>query len=131
MEAEGVTFRPGTNVGLDITADEILARFDAVALCGGATQPRDLPIEGRSLGGVHFAMEFLTRQNQRVAGDTIDDSVFISACDRDVIIIGGGDTGADCLGTTHRHGCRSVHQFEIVPRPPDSRTPNAPASSHA
>jgi glutamate synthase (NADPH/NADH) small chain len=88
--------------------------------------PRDLPIEGRGLGGVHFAMEFLTRQNKRVAGDAIDDSDFISARDLDVIIIGGGDTGADCLGTVHRQGCRSVHQFEIVPRPPDARTPGNP-----
>jgi glutamate synthase (NADPH/NADH) small chain len=126
MEAEGVIFRPSTNVGVDITAEEILARFDAVALCGGSTQARDLPIEGRQLGGVHFAMEMLTKQNQRVAGDRIDDSAFIDAKGLDVIIIGGGDTGADCLGTVHRHGCRSVHQFEIVPRPPDSRTPTNP-----
>jgi glutamate synthase (NADPH/NADH) small chain len=126
MEAEGVIFRPGTNVGVDITAEEVLDRFDAVCLCGGATQPRDLPIEGRGLLGVHFAMDFLTKQNQRVAGDAIDEAAFISARDRDVIIIGGGDTGADCLGTVHRQGCRSVHQFEIVPRPPDTRTPSNP-----
>ncbi len=121
MEAEGVVFKPSTNVGTDVTADEILSSFDAVCLCGGATQPRDLPIEGRSLAGIHFAMDYLTGQNRRVAGDLIDDSAFITARDRDVIIIGGGDTGADCLGTVHRQHCRSVHQFEIVPRPPDSR----------
>ncbi|MHB1558973.1 MAG: glutamate synthase subunit beta [Isosphaeraceae bacterium] len=126
MEAEGVVFRPSTNVGTDITAEEILSNFDAVCLSGGATQPRDLPIEGRSLAGIHFAMDFLTGQNRRVAGDQIDDSAFITAHDRDVIIIGGGDTGADCLGTVHRHRCRSVHQFEIVPRPPDSRSPANP-----
>jgi glutamate synthase (NADPH) small chain len=126
MEAEGVAFRPGTNVGVDITAEEILARFDAVSLCGGATIPRDLKIEGRDFAGIHFAMDFLTKQNKRVAGDAIADSEFISARDRDVIIIGGGDTGADCLGTVHRQRCRSVHQFEIVPRPPDARTPGNP-----
>ncbi len=125
LEAEGVVFRPGMNVGVDITADEILKSFDAVALCGGATLPRDLPIEGRSLKGIHFAMDFLTKQNRRVASDPVDAS-FIDSRDQDVIIIGGGDTGADCLGTVHRHRCRSVHQFEIVPRPPDSRTPTNP-----
>jgi glutamate synthase (NADPH/NADH) small chain len=126
MEAEGVVFRPSTNVGVDITADQILAHFDAVCLCGGATVPRDLPIEGRGLGGIHFAMDFLTPQNKRVAGDSIDEGDFITAHDLDVIIIGGGDTGADCLGTVHRQGCRSVHQFEIVPRPPDARTTGNP-----
>jgi glutamate synthase (NADPH) small chain len=126
MEAEGVVFRPSTNVGVDITAEEILARFDAVCLCGGATIPRDLKIEGRDLAGIYPAMDFLTKQNKTVAGDAIADSEFISARDRDVIIIGGGDTGADCLGTVHRQRCRSVHQFEIVPRPPDARTPGNP-----
>jgi glutamate synthase (NADPH/NADH) small chain len=126
MKAEGVVFRPGVNVGVDIKADELLARFDAVCLCGGATQARDLPIPGRELAGVHLAMEFLPLQNRRVAGDAIDDARFISATGKDVIIIGGGDTGADCLGTVHRHGCRSVHQFEIVPRPPESRLPSNP-----
>ncbi len=126
MEAEGVVFRPSTNVGSDITAEEILSSFDAVCLCGGATQPRDLQIEGRSLAGIHFAMDYLTGQNRRVAGDQVDEATFITARDRDVIIIGGGDTGADCLGTVHRHRCRSVHQFEIVPRPPESRSPSNP-----
>ena len=102
-------------------ADELLAEFDAICLCGGATQPRDLPIEGRELQGIHFAMDFLTMQNRRVAGDT-NHGEFISARDKHVVIIGGGDTGADCLGTVHRQGCKSVHQFEIVPRPPDSRS---------
>jgi glutamate synthase (NADPH/NADH) small chain len=85
-----------------------------------------LPIEGRELDGIHFAMPFLTAQNQRVAGDRIPDSQFVSARDKDVIIIGGGDTGADCLGTVHRQGCKSVHQIEIVPRPPDGREPTNP-----
>ena len=126
MEAEGVVFRPSTNVGVDIPARQLLDEFDAICLCGGSTQPRDLPIEGRQLDGIHFAMDFLPMQNRRVAGDRIDESEFISARDKHVIIIGGGDTGADCLGTVHRQGCRSVHQFEIVPRPPDSREPTNP-----
>ena len=126
MAAEGVVFRPGVNVGVDVRADELLAQFDAICLCGGATQARDLPIPGRELKGIHFAMEYLPLQNQRVAGDNVPDSAFISAEGKDVIIIGGGDTGADCLGTAHRQKCRSVHQFEIVPRPPDSRAPVNP-----
>ena len=121
MKAEGVVFRPSTNIGVDVSAQELLARFDAICLCGGATQPRDLPIEGRDLEGVNFAMQFLTGQNRRGAGDSIDDKDFISARGKHVVIIGGGDTGADCLGTVHRQKCKSVHQFEIVPRPPDSR----------
>jgi len=126
MEAEGVVFRPGVNIGKDIPADKLLADFDAICLCGGSTQPRDLPIPGRELSGIRFAMEFLPLQNKKVAGDVISDDQFLSAQDKDVIIIGGGDTGADCLGTVHRHGCKSVHQFEIVPRPSDSRTPTNP-----
>ena len=126
MKAEGVIFRPGVNVGMDLPADQLLAGFDAICLCGGATQARDLPIPGRELRGIHFAMEFLPMQNRRVAGDHIPDERFISARDKHVIIIGGGDTGADCLGTVHRHGCQSVHQFEIVPHPPETRTPTNP-----
>jgi glutamate synthase (NADPH/NADH) small chain len=126
MEAEGVVFRPGVNVGVDVTGPQLLAEFDAVCLCGGATQARDLSIEGRELKGIYPAMEFLTLQNRRVAGDSIDDGEALSAKDRHVIIIGGGDTGADCLGTSHRQQCRSVHQFEIVPRPPDQRGPQNP-----
>jgi len=125
MEAEGVVFKPGVNVGVDVAAERLLAEFDALCLCGGATQPRDLPIEGRALEGVHFAMDFLTLQNRRVAGDS-NHLGTLSAEDKHVIIIGGGDTGADCLGTVHRHGCKSVHQFEIVPRPPESRSPSNP-----
>ena len=126
MEAEGVVFAPSTNIGVDVPARQLLDDFDAVCLCGGSTQPRDLPIEGRDLDGIYFAMHFLTGQNRRGAGDTIDDNEFISAHDKHVIIIGGGDTGADCLGTVHRHECRGIHQFEIVPRPPDSRLPTNP-----
>jgi glutamate synthase (NADPH/NADH) small chain len=126
MEAEGVIFRPGVNVGVDLPADRLLDDHDAVCLCGGATLGRDLPIPGRDLKGIHFAMEFLPLQNKRVAGDDIPDDRFISAKDKHVVIIGGGDTGADCLGTVHRHRCASVHQFEIVTRPPDGRTPSNP-----
>ncbi len=126
MEAEGVVFAPCTNIGVDVPARRLLEEFDAICLCGGSTQPRDLPIEGRDLDGIHFAMHFLTGQNRRGAGDRIDEPEFVSARDKHVIIIGGGDTGADCLGTVHRHGCKGIHQFEIVPRPPDSRLPTNP-----
>jgi glutamate synthase (NADPH/NADH) small chain len=126
MEAEGVVFRAGVNIGVDITGNDLLKQFDAVCLCCGSTRPRDLPIEGRNLGGIHFAMEYLPLQNRKVAGDSIPDDRFITAKNKNVIIIGGGDTGADCLGTAHRQGCKSVHQFEIVPRPPDDRAPNNP-----
>ena len=126
MEAEGVAFRPGVNVGADVTADQLLNDFDAVCLCGGATHARDLPIPGRELEGVYLAMQYLPLQNKRVAGDIIPDEQFISAKGKHVIIIGGGDTGADCLGTAHRQGCASVHQFEIIPRPPDQREPANP-----
>ncbi|MGC8641368.1 MAG: glutamate synthase subunit beta [Isosphaeraceae bacterium] len=125
LEAEGVVFKPRTNIGADLPAERLLAEFDAICLCGGSTVPRDLPIEGRELKGISFAMDFLTLQNRRVAGDTGNGESHM-ASNKNVIIIGGGDTGADCLGTVHRHGCKSVHQFEIVPRPPDSRLPANP-----
>jgi glutamate synthase (NADPH) small chain len=126
MKDEGVVFAPGKNIGVDVSAEDLLRDFHAICLCGGATQPRDLPIEGRSLDGIHFAMHFLTGQNRRGAGDILNDNECVSAHDKHVIIIGGGDTGADCLGTVHRHRCKSVHQFEIVPRPPDGRDPTNP-----
>jgi glutamate synthase (NADPH/NADH) small chain len=126
MEAEGVVFKPGVNIGVDLPADRLLGDFDAICLCGGATQARDLAIPGRELRGIHFAMEFLPLQNKRVAGDGIPDAQFITARGKRVVIIGGGDTGADCLGTVHRQGCASVHQFEIVPRPPDDRASSNP-----
>jgi glutamate synthase (NADPH/NADH) small chain len=126
MQAEGVSFRPGVNVGHDVTGEVLLAEFDAVCICGGATRPNDLAIPGRDYDGIHFAMDFLRPQNMRVAGDHPPDSSFISAKDKHVIIIGGGDTGADCLGTVHRQGCKSVHQFEIVPRPPETRAADNP-----
>ena len=126
LEAEGVVFRPGVNVGVDLTADRLRRDFDAVLLAGGAEKPRDLPVPGRELKGVHFAMEYLTLQNRRSEGDAIADADFISAEGKHVIIIGGGDTGADCLGTAHRQKARSVHQFELLPTPPKDRAASNP-----
>jgi glutamate synthase (NADPH/NADH) small chain len=126
LEAEGVVFRAGVNVGVDVTASRLQSDFDAVLLAGGAEQPRDLPVPGRELAGIHFAMEYLTLQNRRNEGDVIADADFISAHGKHVIIIGGGDTGADCLGTAHRQGARSVHQLELMPMPPHSRTADNP-----
>src|SRR5690242_4417537 len=112
METEGVVFRPGVNVGVDVSMSRLRSDFDAILLAGGAGQPRDLNVPGRELQGIHFAMEYLTLQNRRCEGDEISDDQFISARGRDVVIIGGGDTGADCLGTAHRQGARSVFQLE-------------------
>ncbi|MBI3468883.1 MAG: glutamate synthase subunit beta [Planctomycetes bacterium] len=119
MQAEGVEFRTGTNVGVDVTGDQLRAHYDAVLLTIGATAPRDLPIPGRGLGGIHFAMEFLPQQNKRNQGDQIPAGISITATDKDVIIIGGGDTGSDCTGTSNRQRARSVTQFELLPKPPD------------
>ena len=119
MEAEGTEFRPNITVGVDVTAEQLRDEFAAVVLACGATAARDLPIEGRELGGIHQAMEFLPWANKVQEGDL--DEPPVTAAGKDVIIIGGGDTGADCLGTSHRHGARSVHQFEIMPRPPEAR----------
>ena len=126
MEEEGVVFRGGVDVGVDAPASRLLADFDAVLLAAGAGHPRDLAVPGRELGGIHFAMEYLTLQNRRCEGDAIPDEVFISAHDRHVVIIGGGDTGADCLGTAHRQGARSVTQLELLPTPPQDRAPDNP-----
>jgi glutamate synthase (NADPH/NADH) small chain len=117
MAEEGVTFRTGVNVGVDVTAAELQEQFDAIVLAGGATLARDLPIEGRNLKGVYFAMEFLTQQNQVVAGDLVSDQIM--ATGKHVVILGGGDTGSDCLGTSHRHGAKQVYQYELMPQPPE------------
>src|SRR4051812_9084795 len=119
MEAEGVEFRCSVNVGVDISTTELRSQFDALVLCGGATQARDLPIPGRNLRGIHFAMEFLPQQNKRNQGDMVPEDIGILATGKDVIIIGGGDTGSDCTGTSNRHGAKSVTQFELLPQPPD------------
>ncbi len=126
MEQEGVRFRTSVNVGIDVTVDQLRSEFKAVVLAGGAGQPRDLPVPGRELKGIHFAMEYLTLSNRRAEGDHIPDDQFISAKGKRVVIIGGGDTGADCLGTVHRQGALSVHQFELLPRPPDLRAAENP-----
>jgi len=121
MEAEGTEFRVNVDVGADITAEQLRADFDAVVLAGGATIWRDLPVPGRELNGIHQAMEFLPWSNKAQEGDLAVEDVPITAAGKDVVIIGGGDTGADCLGTSHRHGARSVTQLEIMPRPDDAR----------
>jgi glutamate synthase (NADPH/NADH) small chain len=120
MAAEGVTMRPGVNVGVDVTGDELMEQFDAVVLAIGSTIPRDLPVPGRELDGVHFAMEYLELRNRAVAGE-YDADTPISAAGKHVVIIGGGDTGADCLGNSHRQQAASITQFEVMPEPPDSR----------
>ncbi len=126
MLAEGVEFRVNANVGVDIDIADVRKEYDAVLLTGGATEPRDLDIPGRDLDGVHFAMDFLTPQNQICEGDKVPQDQLISAAGKHVVIIGGGDTGADCLGTSHRQQAASVHQLEIMPRPPQVRASNNP-----
>ncbi len=118
MSLEGVEFRPNSNIGGNVPAQELLAGFDAVVLSGGAEQPRDLPVPGRDLAGVHFAMEFLPQQNKVVAGDALASQ--IRATGKHVVVIGGGDTGSDCVGTSNRHGAKSVTQFELLPQPPET-----------
>ncbi|MEJ2687663.1 MAG: glutamate synthase subunit beta [Gammaproteobacteria bacterium] len=119
MRAEGVQFHPNSHIGGDIPAARLLKEFDAIALTGGSEHPRDLPVPGRELDGVHFAMQFLTQQNRRVAGEAVPEEQAISARDKHVVVIGGGDTGSDCIGTSIRQGALSVTQLEIMPRPPE------------
>ncbi len=123
MEAEGVVFRTSVNIGKDLSASQLLKEFDAVCLAGGATAARDLDVPGREFEGVYLAMQYLPLQNKRNAGDEIPEADFISAEGKHVIILGGGDTGADCLGTAHRQGAASVAQYELLPRPPAERDP--------
>ncbi len=126
MRSEGVKFRVNTNVGVDMTHEELLENFDAVCLAGGSTIPRDLPVEGRDLNGVYFAMELLTQQNRKLKGQEFGPEENIDLRDKNVVIIGGGDTGADCLGTSHRHGAKNIIQMEIMPRPSETRIPTNP-----
>jgi glutamate synthase (NADPH) small chain len=131
MKDEGIQFVTNAHVGVNISVEELRENFDAILLCGGSEQPRDLKIPGRELKGIHFAMEFLPQQNRRNEGDpeekiVSDPSRSIFATGKRVIIIGGGDTGADCLGTSHRQGAKGVHQFEIMPKPPAERSPLTP-----
>jgi glutamate synthase (NADPH/NADH) small chain len=124
LAAEGITFKTGANVGVTVSVDELRREFDAILLCGGATNARDLPVPGRELSGIHFAMQYLPQQTKRLLGDAVENQ--ISAKDKHVIILGGGDTGADCLGTAHRQGAKSIRQFELLPKPPEGRTHDMP-----
>jgi glutamate synthase (NADPH/NADH) small chain len=126
MTAEGVVFQTNVDVGRTLTAEQLRADFDAVVLTIGSRKPRDLEVPGRELSGIHFAMDFLTQQNKRVAGDVVPDQGAILATGKNVIVIGGGDTGSDCIGTSHRQGAKSVTSFEIMPRPPQDRAGSTP-----
>jgi glutamate synthase (NADPH/NADH) small chain len=126
MTAEGVLFRTSVDVGRAFSADQLRSEFDAVVICIGSRKPRDLEVPGRELAGIHFAMDFLTQQNKRVAGDTVPDEGAILATGKNVVVIGGGDTGSDCIGTSHRQGAKSVTSFEIMPRPPEERAGSTP-----
>jgi glutamate synthase (NADPH/NADH) small chain len=126
MRAEGVKFVTDAHVGVNVSVEQLKSQFEAILLCGGAEQPRDLKIPGRELKGIHYAMEFLPQQNHRNEGDSVDPSTAILATGKRVLIIGGGDTGADCLGTSHRQGAKSIHQIEIMPKPPVERSPLTP-----
>ncbi len=126
MRAEGVTFVTNAHVGVNVPVEALTGHYDAILLCGGSEQPRDLKIPGRELKGIHFAMEFLPQQNRRCEGDHVDPSIAITAEGKRVLIIGGGDTGADCLGTSLRQGAKSVNQIEIMPKPPEQRAASTP-----
>jgi glutamate synthase (NADPH/NADH) small chain len=126
MQAEGVVFKTGVDVGRDVTAEQLKRDYHAVILTIGSRIPRDLPIPGRELSGIHFAMDFLTQQNRRATGQVVPDDVAILAGGKRVVVIGGGDTGSDCIGTSHRQGARSVTSFEILPRPPEDRARQTP-----
>jgi len=126
MAEEGVNFVTNTEIGTDIPATDLRAKYDALVLAGGATKARDLDIEGRELNGIHFAMEFLHADQKSLLDSDHQDGNYISAAGKDVIVIGGGDTGTDCVSTSMRHGCNSLTQFEILPKPPDERAPENP-----
>ena len=123
---EGINFKTNVNVGVDITREQLLEQFDAVVLANGAEQPRDLPVEGRELDGVHFAMDFLSQSNKRIAGEVIPEEISITAKDKRVLVIGGGDTGSDCVGTSVRQKAKSILQIEILPKPANQRADNNP-----
>jgi glutamate synthase (NADPH/NADH) small chain len=135
MEEEGIVFKCKANVGVNVNVNDLIREYDAIVLAGGSTVPRDLKVPGRELKGIHFAMEFLKQQNKRVAGKDplanakIESNIYseeLMAKEKNVIVIGGGDTGSDCVGTSNRHGAVSVTQFELLPKPPENRTPNMP-----
>ncbi|HTB23855.1 MAG TPA: glutamate synthase subunit beta, partial [Puia sp.] len=121
LEQEGIIFRSNTNVGVDISINELMRDFHAIVLSGGSTIPRDLPVPGRDLKGIYFAMDFLKQQNKRISNiPVLEEDIF--ATDKNVIVIGGGDTGSDCVGTSNRHGAKMITQFELLPQPPKDRT---------
>jgi glutamate synthase (NADPH/NADH) small chain len=124
MRGEGVRFETNAQVGGNVPVEDLRREFDAILLAGGAEHPRNLNVPGRELKGIHFAMEYLPQQNRVCEGDTVPEQIL--ATGKRVVIIGGGDTGADCLGTSHRQGARSVTQFELLPKPPDTRSPSTP-----
>jgi glutamate synthase (NADPH/NADH) small chain len=126
MEAEGITFKTNANIGVNIPVTELTDDFDAIVLCGGSTVARDLPINGRGFNGVHYAMDFLTQNNKRVAGDSITKEEALLATDKNVLVIGGGDTGSDCVGTSNRHKATSVTQIELLIKPPNERDESTP-----
>jgi glutamate synthase (NADPH/NADH) small chain len=126
MKAEGVKFETGVEAGVDLSYRYLKKRFDAVLLTGGAREPRDLSIPGRDLNGIHFAMDYLIQQNKRIAGESLEQQREITAKNKSVVVLGGGDTGSDCLGTALRQGASKVYQFEIMPRPPDTRSDTTP-----
>ncbi|MCH2172408.1 glutamate synthase subunit beta [Myxococcota bacterium] len=126
MREEGVSFQTGVQVGVDLSVSDLRKSFDAVLLCLGSEQPRDLPIEGRDLDGVHFAMDFLRQQNRRCEGDVVDSDSEIMATGKNVVVLGGGDTGSDCIGTSHRQKANSVTSIELLERPPDQRSATTP-----
>jgi glutamate synthase (NADPH/NADH) small chain len=126
LRAEGVEFQTNAHVGANVPVEDLVKEFDALLLAGGAEQPRNLTVPGRELQGIHYAMEFLPQQNRRCQGDSVPDDQAILATGKRVVIIGGGDTGADCLGTCHRQGALSVTQFELLPKPPGERSPSTP-----
>ncbi|MBX9678096.1 MAG: glutamate synthase subunit beta [Gemmataceae bacterium] len=126
LEEEGVKFVTKCEVGKDLPAEKLIADYDAVVLAGGATKPRDLPMEGRNLKGIHFAMDFLTANTKSLLDSDLKDGQYTSAKGKDVVVIGGGDTGTDCVATSMRHQCRSLVQFEILPKPPMERAPDNP-----
>ncbi len=125
LEQEGIEFKCNANVGVNVRVNDILREYDAIVLAGGSTIPRDLPVPGRELNGVHFAMEFLKQQNKRVSNLSIDEKEIITT-GKNVVVIGGGDTGSDCVGTSNRQGAKSVTQFELLPKPPASRASYMP-----
>jgi glutamate synthase (NADPH/NADH) small chain len=126
LKEEGIEFVTGAHVGVNVDIQQLKDNSDAIILCCGATRPRDLPIPGRELKGIHFAMDFLLKNTKSLLDSELDDGNYISAEDKHVIVIGGGDTGTDCIGTSIRHGCRSLVNFELFPEPPAERAPNNP-----